>query len=384
MNRNYLAGFAAAAALLLLLAYAAYSLFEIGPTSRYVPPSREARVNDYLALDRWLKSKSIPVRVESSGNLSTIYHAEEKQIFIQASLFRWNYEALEYLVYWIENGGSLFLVLDYLEDWYDDEPMLLLEEFGIKAEMRDARLDYHFDSAFPNYDDRVSFEVRDEEALALKDWNGYTRLVQAKRGKGGLIVTGEPVFLRFSSHGDVPGINDAPNARLAWAFFVEPGSGQGPSESGWLFIRGVTKTSGLFGSLWRQGNLPVLLVSLLVLLVIGFWAVIPMFGLVRRDNERPERSLKERFLAEGRFLKRYGALDFYRAAYIREIKRRFARREGLTSDDEIERRLLNYEQPETVQVKERDLLLRALRGEAFTYREFSKMVTVLKTILERI
>ena len=381
MKRNHLIGFAVAALVLLLLAYAAYTLFEIIPATRHVLPSREARVNDYLALDRWLVKSNIPFRIESTGNLSTLYSAEEEQIFIQASLFRWSHEAAEYLAHWIDNGGNLFLVMDYYYERYDEELTMLLDEFGIEAVMMATRSDHHIDSESwsgesPGYDDSISFEVKDDDALALKDHGGHTRLVQIRRGKGTLTVTGKPVFLYFSYHGDGPGINDAPNARLAWALFIEPGA----SESGWLFIRGATKVHGLFGSLWREGNLPVLLVSVIVLLVIGFWTVIPMFGLIRGDDERPERLLRERFLAEGRFLKRYGALDFYRSVYLREIKRRLALRQGLASDNQIEEYLHNYEQPE----KERDLLLGALRGKDLKYREFPKMINLFKTILERI
>jgi len=385
MNRNYLIGFAVIAIVLCILAFAAWSLFEIQSVPRYIPPVREARINNYLALDRWLTNRNIPVRIESSGNLSAISRAEERQIFIQASLFRWSVSAIDYLVNWVEEGGYLFLALDYSNDWYDNEPLLLLEHFGIKAERRKDALGYDSEvwaARSPHYDQRVAFEVHGDEALALKDQRGITRLVHVKRGNGMLAVSGEPVFLYFSYFADAPGICDAPNATLAWVFFVEPGSEPGSAENGWLFIRGATKVRGLIGSLFRQGNLAALLVSVFVLLVIGFWTVIPMFGLVRGDNEKPQRPLRERFLAEGRFLKRYGALDFYRNVYIREIKKRFAFREGIVSDDEIEKRLLDSELSLKVEGRDRDLLLRAFHGELIRYREFPKMIIVLKTILE--
>ena len=391
MNRNHLIGFITTAAVLAVLIFALWYLFDIYPAPRQVLPSREARVNEYLALDRWLQDCGIPVRVESSGVLPMIREAKEKQIFIQSSLFRWSDEAVEYLVNWIEDGGTLFLVLEAngfvtriegltfdKADLYDDEPLRLLEEFGITCGSGDGPRERHHDPDSPQFDQNVSFEVSEYSGvLTLKDSDGIIRLVEAKRGKGKLIVSGRPYFL-LSAH-----LGDAPNARLAWAIFGAENREFSSPESGCLFIRGSSKVSGLLGSLWRQGNLSVLLVSVLVLLIIGFWAVLPLFGLVRENKEAPGRPLRERFLAEGRFLKKYGALEYYRLAYVREIKRRLARKEGLTTDDEIESRALSLWGGEA---NERDsgLLGRALGGRHYSYREFPKMITIFKTILERI
>jgi hypothetical protein len=403
-----LIGFAVTVAVLGLLAFTAWSLFEIYPDTKYVPPSREARTNDYLALDRWLINGGHKVRVEKSGDISLISRAPEKQIFIQSSLFRWTDEAIEYLVRWVEGGGTLFLALDSQTryggsypnndwDWDDRDALLFLEEFGITADTGTPRQYHGYDSESPSYDRGTSFSLSDEysdhaeaplnealldEALLMKDRSGIARLVLAKRGKGKLIASGPPYFLQSSN------IGGAPDARLAWALFMadsgEAGSSEtGPGDNAWFFIRGTRKTGGFWGSLFRQGNIAVILVSILVLLVIGFWTVIPVFGLVRGDSERPGKSLRERFLAEGRFLKKYGALEFYRQAYIKEIKRRLARKEGVTGEEETAGRVREILGPP---LDERDsvLLARAFGEERFSYREFPRMIIIFKTILERI
>ena len=423
MNRNHLVGFAVTAAVLGLLAFAAWFFLEIYPATKPVPPSREARVNEYLALDRWLESMGRPVRSKSSGDLSMIFQAEEKQIFIQTSLFRWTDEAVEYLVRWIEEGGHLFLVVDNYEDWEywsDEAPLALLEEFEITIKAETGLPRYQSDNDAPSFARDVSFEVFSESsrevlqaegALVLKDRTGLARLVQVKRGMGRLTVTGQPLFL-LSQY-----LGDAPNARLAWTLFAEYtpanpasnfASNSAPaltpkfspdnkmvnsSEEGWLFIRGSARIHGLLGNLFRQGNLTVLLVSVLILLVVGFWTVIPVFGLVRPDDERSGKPLRERFLAEGRFLKRYGALGFYRDTYVREIRRRLAHNEGLFTDDKtmddvikddvVIRRLLHI-LGKTGEERESQMFVRALRGDPFTYREFPKMIVIFKTILDRI
>ena len=400
MNRNYLVGFAVAVAVLGLLAFAAWSLFEIYPVTRDIPPSREARVNEYLALDRWLAFMGRNIRVEDSGDLSLISRAKERQIFIQSSLFKWDDDA-EYLVQWVLDGGTLFLALDdqrsggsyqYNRRDRDAGTLHLLEEFGIKIGAGAARGNYRYNPDSPNYDRGVAFEMAGEAAeaddlLTLKDWSSIVRLVQVKRGKGKFIVSGLPVFLRSSY------IERAPNARLAWALFAaesEPaaearegrGSPPEPPNNDWLFIRGSTRPSGLLGDLFREGNLPVLLVSILVLLVVCFWAVIPLFGLVRGDDAKPGKPLRERFLAEGRFLKRYGALEFYRQVYMKEIKRRLARKEGLCSDDEIQGRIREI----LGRPGDRDsrVLAGILHGGSFRYKDLPRMIIIFNTILERI
>ncbi|MDR1803132.1 MAG: hypothetical protein LBQ94_05940 [Treponema sp.] len=362
MNRNYIIAFSVSVALLALLAFSAWSLFETYPIIRNLPPSREARINEYLAMDRWLEEYGIAVRTEAQGDLNTISQAEEKHIFIQASLFRWTPDAVEYLVQWVEEGGSLFLVLDTYSELENYEILFLLGKFGITAET--GFPSYRDDPDFPDYDRRFFFEVSaDVEIFSLKDRNGAVKMVQAARGKGKVIVSGEPHFLKF------PYIENAPNARLAWALFA---------SNDWLFIRGTAMPRGLLGDLFRQGNLPVLLVSVLVLIVIGFWAAIPLFGLVREDTEKPGKPLRERFLAEALFMRKYGGLEFYLDVYLKEIKRRLAIIGDPSSD--IQKRITEV----STKPDEENLIADYLDGKRIDYRDFPKLQKTLKNILEKI
>ena len=389
MKRDYIAGFGAAIAVLALLAFAAWSFLETYPTTKWISPSREARMNEYLALDRWLAGSGIPVRVESSGDISMIMDAGEKKIFMQSSLFRWGKDSVEYIIEWIEEGGLLFLVLDMdlnayrinnypnsRQDLHVKEPLRLLEAFGITAVAGTGLPGYHYDPNAPGFDHDVSFELDSEDdSLVFRDWTGLARLVEVESGKGKLIVSGRPVFLLS------PYLEDAPNARLAWAIFGERNDEGFPSNGGCLFIRGTARVSGLLGSLFSQGNFSVLLASIVVLLVVCFWTVIPVFGLVHGIEEKPGKSLEERFLAEGRFLEKHGALDLYRFAYVKEIKRRLGKR--ISSDEEIYS-LVPEILGKTRGEKDLKLLTASLRGEPFTYREFPKMIIIFRTILERI
>jgi len=348
VNRNRLIGFAVAVVLLSLLGFALYSLFEIVSETKYLPPSREARLNEYLALDRWLESYGIPVRVEDRGDFSVLSQAGEKRIFIQASLFHWEGAQTEYLTRWVEEGGWLFIALDNIREMEMEGFRFLEDEFGIKAFAR--RSEYRYDPESPGFDRGVSFEPLGEVLLSLGDSGGNIKLIQVRRGKGTLTVTGEPRFLQSVN------ISETPNARLAWALFAADSD-----EGGWLFIRGKAKVSGLLGSLFRQGNLTVLLVSLLVLLSIGFWSVLPTFGLVRGEEAKPGKPLRERFLAEGYFLKKYVALDSYLAVYAKEIKLR-----GKPVDE-----------------NDISIFQRSLNGKPVTFREFPELVKKYMDILER-
>jgi hypothetical protein len=357
VKRNYLIGVAIAAVVSGLLVLVFNFFFEISPITKYSQPSREARVNEYLALDRWLKGMGFPARVETSGDLLMLSQAKEKKVFIQASLFDWTDDAVNYLASWVEKGGTLLLVLDYPVWWRDEEPIVLLDKFGIRAE-----------------------EILPRSHNAIENRNGVTRSEQVKRGKGKIVALADSDFMRSAN------LDDESNIRLAWAFFVSDSDPRPDNaESGWLFIRGKAKARGLLGTIFQQGNFAVLLVAVLVLLVVCFWAVIPGFGLVKWDNEKSSRPLRERFLAEGRFLKRYGALDFYTQAYVKEIKRKLATREGIMGDEEsLSRALEIYEGPYKKLKDEKGgfLLVKAFNNEPFTFKEFPEMINAFKTVLE--
>ncbi|MDR1863414.1 MAG: DUF4350 domain-containing protein, partial [Treponema sp.] len=131
--RKYLIGFAAGLAILGAVAFTCRQLFEVYAAPEPVPPSREARINPYLALDRWLTDTEHPVRLADSGDYETLAAAGESTIFIQASLFDWSAEAAGFLLSWVEEGGILVLALDY--NWVLEEEGLaeFLAGLGITA-----------------------------------------------------------------------------------------------------------------------------------------------------------------------------------------------------------------------------------------------------------
>ncbi|MFP3091473.1 DUF4350 domain-containing protein [Treponema sp. TIM-1] len=328
---------------LVLVALAGYALFEIYPTTNYRRPSVESLSNEYLALDRWLQKTGHPLKTTTAGSPALLDHLSEKTLLIQSSRFDWSGEAPGALRSWIEAGGNLVVFSDL--PWYEDEEEDLsnfLAGFGITMEKTSP---YNVDeedeeaeetipdnpeadpmAAEPALDFDVHFLVEEKsDARILQDRGGNIRMVSVFWGAGSLTVSGTPYFMWSAT------IGENQNARLAWHI-----TGALDRENrGIYFIRGKEPAAGLWGELSERGNITPLVVSALILVITGFWMVIPAFGRPVRDEERPGKPIGERFRAESRFLRKYGALDLYLDAYVEELWNKLRIRRGLFHPDQM-------------------------------------------------
>jgi hypothetical protein len=327
---------------LLFLGILTYTRFEIYSEKEFIPYSRQARDNEYLALDRWLAGTGHPVRMVPSGKADTLEKGPERYVCIQASCFDWD-GAEETILPWVEKGGRLVVFMDLSGGEY---LVSFLAVLGLKAEPYQYAPDETDDSpdeeekaAFPVFDTRIAFypaetgRDRGENfgpRKTVEDMRGATRVVTMYPGEGSVTVAGRPLFMQNYFIGGVP------NARLAWQL-----TGAALEEKeGLLFIRKKRTAKHFFGRLAERGNpLPPVL-SVLILVAAGFWMVIPPFGIPLQDEESPLRPIRDRFLAEIRFLKKYGSLDVYLRLYMDELKKqdRGRKREELTA------RLIQFEE----------------------------------------
>jgi hypothetical protein len=322
---------AAVAGALLLLGLLAWTQLEIYSEMEEIPYSRAARVNEYLALDRWLAGTGHPARIVPSGNPGTLEAGPERYACIQAARFDWD-EAENTLLPWIEKGGRLVVFMDPPER---EALAPFLAALGIRAEPYEYGQDEEDGApnedesspdegggeyAAPDLDSRIVFYPAEDgeggkqfgSMETLKDTGGNVRIVTAYRGKGSATFTGRPWFMRNDFIGAMP------NARLAWRL-----TGSALEEgAGLLFIREKNSSRHFFGRLAERGNPLPLALSILALTAIGFWMVIPSFGPPLRDGEPSLRPIRDRFLAEIRFLGKYGSLDSYLRLYVDELKRR--------------------------------------------------------------
>lgn len=308
---------AAIVLLIALLALLAIKNLEIYPKKARVLPSREALSNNFYALERWLDASGRPVRVETRYDPVKIAAAPEKVIVALSSACLWE-NADEHIRPWMEKGGCLVISVDYSEGEIDAELLNFLSGFGIGIMEIDDYENFTSESISDFYND-IYFTVEgDSNIITVNDSRGNARLAELSLGEGALVVTGKLRFMQnYSLSRDI-------NARQSWAL---TGARAGEDGGGVLFIRDKILPKSLFGKLIERGNLVPIAVSSLLLLFLIFWKVIPVFGLVFEEKRISSRPIKERFTAEIRFLKKYGALGHYLETYKRELKLLFLEHE---------------------------------------------------------
>ncbi|MCL1927595.1 MAG: hypothetical protein FWG07_02235 [Treponema sp.] len=323
-----------------------YTQLEIVPSTRWEGPSREVRANSFYALEKWLEEFGQPVKTLTTGNVDTILNGSEKIIFLETSCFSWNKNP-ELLIPWLEEGNQLIISLDNyinyrLRDFMEfldiatvssynyDETVDKTDTFFIIEEEKNEDEDSSKtkQEQSPYFDWHISFKRADPDAplryktFVMNNNNGITKLVKFEIGKGSLIFTGTANFLKNYA------LHEKQNVDLAADIFL----GNMPEDKqGILFIRSLSGNKGhLLGNLAERGNPAALIISLVLLIITGFWMVIPLFGRYRPAPEKPGKPLHERFLAEGRFLKKNHALGKYIEVYEKELEQK-RRSKGIAS-----------------------------------------------------
>lgn len=335
----------AALGIVILVGVFCYTQLEIVPSTRWESPSREVQANRFYALEKWLEAEGRPARHLSTGNLETIINATEKIIFVENSRFSWSYYPAA-LLPWIRNGGTLIISLDSYINFQLEELMKSLgvhassfydygdiedsgeetstEETDNSAAEQDGEAANQTDEAeaTPAFDWSMSFKITAAENPAdrtlVMSEDKEIKLVKLELGKGALIFTGEAFFLSNYS------LSEKANMDLAAELFFPK------DKNGVLFIRGLSGDRNVLGNLAERGNPAALIISLVLLIIVGFWMVIPVFGRYKASPEKPGKPLRERFLAEGRFLKKNHALGKYIETYKKELEQK-SRSKGIVS-----------------------------------------------------
>jgi hypothetical protein len=298
--------FAAIVLITTLLGLLIYNYFEIVPYKRVVYPSREAISNNYLAMERWLKETGLPVRYINYLDLARLHEIHEKVIVVQPKAYIWG--NMEEMIPWVEQGGFILISIDSSHTLWD-----FLAGYGVIINTGFDRISYPaFDIQNPAFDMQISFLIEKEDNLFyLEDSYGFIRLVEIPIGHGAITVTGLPFFMYNRRLGEEA------NAALSWNLT----GARAQEDNGVLFIRDYQiPTKQILGALMERGNLIPVGISALVIIVIGFWMIIPLFGLVFTEKQRSSRPIKDRFYAEIQFLRKYRALDYYLDVYEREQK----------------------------------------------------------------
>ncbi|MDR0670425.1 MAG: hypothetical protein LBF95_10125 [Treponema sp.] len=332
------------------------------------PVSEELSSDNFYVLGKWLSESGHPVRFSPRWAGIKDLSPQEGGLFLMASLVDWETEG-EPLVPWVREGGSLIISVDpawywrmsgalrvsanltALETFLKDLGLVLLvstlededgetDEAGETGpdgavEEQEAPGETGDDTAedeieVPNYDWTVGLELAEEPrpgTLVLRDERENIRLIRIALGKGHLTVTGSCYFMyNYNLRAGV-------DAKLTWEL---TGASLGAERPAMLFVRGRRAAGGLFATLRERGNLWPPLVSIAALVLIGFWTVIPGFGVRREEETAGHGAMTGRFAAEARFLQRYGAYGAYLEAYLWELRRRSGGRKPGREIKEVE------------------------------------------------
>ncbi|MDR2181882.1 MAG: hypothetical protein LBN92_04290 [Treponema sp.] len=314
-----------------------YTRLEIVPVTRWIDPSRRAQDDVFLGLKRALGVLGIPWREavrrprrfgEESADAAALAASAEQSVFIQGSAFNWE-QAGPLIIPWVERGGALFIAVD-TDDWDLEQ---LLESLGVEyydgvVSLQPEETEAENEQPVEQKDSGVTFErwsafrITEQKADRISViWHlGTIKLVTLYRGKGSVTLSGRPFFLY--SHN----LQIEKNAALASDLLIAPAR-----KSGLLFFVDRGEDDHFFGSLAERGDIRPLGVSLLLLIVLGFWMTLPRFGRYRPLPPPPGRPLAERFRAEGRFFEKYGALKHYALIYRQEYEL-MCKRRGVESE----------------------------------------------------
>jgi len=283
----------------------AYKYLELKPDVKPIYPSREAYKNEFLALERWLKKTGFNVRYDNIFIPSDLEKTNEKVIVTLSSLGVWI--NTDTILPWIEKGGSLVIFLD---SNYRDGLDNFLFSFGIIIRQDNSIItSVQTGDSYVDMGGEIYF-ISDgkEDMFIIKQSDNKIRLVEIPVKMGTLTITGIPYFM-YNNY-----INKDINASLSWRLTGE----RADKETGVLIITDthtqVPKKS-ISAAILKRGNLFPVGVSVCLLVIIGFWMVIPGFGLVFSDKQRYSRPIEDRFMAEINFLKKYRALDYYLDVY---------------------------------------------------------------------
>ena len=302
---------AAITLIIALLAVLFFNFFEIFEYKDRIYPTREISRNSFYALEQWLNETGHPVRAENYFYSDRFSEIKEKVMLINSGVLYLG--DAEKTTEWIERGNYLIIYIDHYSGNSEEELKEYLLNFGVTYEYVQASFspakieDEQINEDLPDLYSRTAFNIKiDNEFFAIKDNSGIIRLVEIKIGDGALTVTGAPVFMQNLY------LKNEKNAVLAWRL-----TGARDNGSGVVFVYPQYRqpSESMLETISKKGNLLPVFISAFLLIITGFWMVIPRFGLIFEEKQRVSRPISDRFLAEIQFLKKFNALNYYLSSY---------------------------------------------------------------------
>lgn len=278
--------------------------FEIVQKKVPAGPSQEYYDNSFLALERWLNETGRPVRtIYGYSSVETINENTILGINLYDLLFGITEEELLQLA---KSGKNVILCLTLYNITSQEKFNEFLSGMGITAGTTPSYWTYTNEN-MPDLHWNIKFDIEDgRNYYTIKDMHNNIRIIKIEMGEGTLTIMGSPGFMQYES------LKKELNACLAWELI-----GEISDETGVLFVKPYKEPherKSFFGALMQRGNLVPVLASIILLIIFGFWSVIPFFGQAKKEKQNSSRPIKERFEAEISFLKKYKGLYYYNDA----------------------------------------------------------------------
>ncbi len=279
---------------------------EVENTSNY---SLKARINQYLAAEYYLRKTGLDVESDGSRNQLLATHTRNETIFVNDYGPKLSPTRFIKLKKWIENGGHLIMTANK----YNNEPTdkdvkdkfnnnQLLAEYSIVP----SYTKFDNETPYPG-DDLVSkYMLKDKTEISIIFYPDYhlvdtknlaqftlqdeygIHLLQLKIGNGILTILSDDYFLENY------GIGDHDHAYLIWKLAT---ANKSTNSKIWLLY--TNASDSIFTILWKNAKHAI--ITFIVLIIIGIWAMQGRFGPIIPLNDVSSRNILEHLSALARF-----------------------------------------------------------------------------------
>ncbi len=360
--------------------------YELVEETFQTPPGKEARMNPYLAAERFLVQNNVATKSLGGSKLLDELPPPSDTLFLSNhtndGLLTEERQAA--LHNWMSEGGHLITIIQSLwDEELNNSGDPFLDSFGIRQYERDysnealnqippietrfagkgetLTLDFIPDFYMLDYNQTAYSGIK----IGIENDEGY-HLLQFGVGSGMLTVLTDDFFLRNSK------IDEFDHALFFHNLVQNRTATEAPSK---LWIIHDLEFPSLLTLIWRNASYAVIITSLLFIFTL--WAAYNRFGPTLVDNHRSRRSLLEHLDASGHFHWRHDQantlLTTLREQLHQHLETRHPRWQQLTSKEQLEWLSKRSNQPQPV-------LSTALIHLPQNEHEFTHIVQTLKSL----
>lgn len=312
--------------------------FDRVPVTEREPPQAEARRNRYLALERFLARVQRPVTTFSDAKAIDLLPSGGTLILDRNRSRQLNAPRVERLFQWVESGGYLIAgaepegindpVLKHLAvRWQGGDERERLPEDGVAAEREESQEQPRAVRSpvvpvqipgtgrtlkIRHFGKGLQATGRSPEWHADSGQRGAVLLHYAY-GKGRITLVAHLHMIADNWR-----IGEEDHAELIVSLLER----YGPAGEVMLATRLAVPALGE----WLMESAWMVVLAVISLLVAWLWRIVPRFGGIETEHERPRRSLSEHLAAVGRFVWRSGGIEHWLGALRAVVLGRVARR----------------------------------------------------------